>query len=117
MLIIVNIDLTPFFYFLADKIVWNGDWGKNCDFGGADFKNDRSNPENCGPLCETTPGCTHYTWNGYNGGTCWMKNGDVTKEQAVYIKYSICGIVNCKIIFYPLFSNRGFIQGYDVHES
>lgn len=37
-------------------------WALGCDFIGRGFKNLNSKVETCGPLCEATPGCSHFTW-------------------------------------------------------
>jgi len=41
-----------------------------------------------------TPGCTHYTWTSYNGGTCWMKKGGASKSDALYVSTPnyVCGV-------------------------
>jgi hypothetical protein len=31
-------------------------------------------PEDCCALCKNFPGCRAYSWNDYNGGTCWYKS-------------------------------------------
>ena len=63
---------------------WNGnDWAFACDFPGGDIGNAQIRGEDCGGRCSSTSGCTHFTWTTYNGGTCWMKGGSVSKTQAV----------------------------------
>lgn len=32
------------------------------------------------PKCENGPGCTHFTWTLFNGGTCWMKKGRMCRN-------------------------------------
>ena len=32
------------------------------------------------PKCENGPGCTHFTWTLFNGGTCWMKKGRMSRN-------------------------------------
>jgi hypothetical protein len=41
-------------------------------------------------------GCTHFTWTRYDGGTCWMKKGAVSKSDAFDTddRSSVCGVVN-----------------------
>lgn len=29
---------------------------------------------------ENDPGCTHFTWTLFNGGTCWMKKGRMSRH-------------------------------------
>ena len=37
-----------------------------------------------GPMCDKTIRCTHFAWTNYNGGTCWMKYGTVSKSDAIF---------------------------------
>lgn len=77
-------------------INWNGNnWANACEFVGNDLSNVLSTAENCGRLCANTSLCTHFTWTTFNGGTCYMKQGSVTKQDAVSTNNStmICGIV------------------------
>ncbi|CAF4746229.1 unnamed protein product, partial [Rotaria sp. Silwood2] len=41
-------------------------------------------------------GCTDCTWTQYNGGTCWMKSGAVSKSDAFSTSDStmVCGVIN-----------------------
>lgn len=78
-------------------INWNGkNWAESCDFRNNDLTNVQVVAELCGPKCERTPGCTHFTWTQWNGGTCWMKQGDVSKEDAFSTSNStmVCGVLN-----------------------
>ncbi|CAF4225493.1 unnamed protein product, partial [Rotaria sordida] len=64
-------------------INWNGNnWAMSCDFSGRDLSNARTSGELCGKTCAESPGCTHFTWTQYNGGTCWMKSGTISKSDA-----------------------------------
>ncbi|CAF4007615.1 unnamed protein product, partial [Rotaria sp. Silwood1] len=54
----------------------------SCDFRGNDLSNARTSGEVCSKKCSETQGCTHFAWNQYNGGTCWMKSGAVSKNDA-----------------------------------
>ena len=48
----------------------------------------------CGPRCASTSGCTHFSWNNFNGGTCWMKTGGASKSDAFDADQSmVCGVV------------------------
>lgn len=72
----------------------NLSWAERCDFKGNDLSSKVVPGPQCGPTCGQTTGCTHFTWTGYNGGTCWMKNNPVTKDQATGIgEYSVCGVM------------------------
>lgn len=53
----------------------NVKWSFGCDWHGHELKNVPSSGELCGPLCEQTSDCSHFTWTNYNGGTCWLKAG------------------------------------------
>lgn len=77
-------------------IPWNGNnWALACDFQGGNFANVKVSSSDCGGRCAATSGCTHFTWTTYNGGTCWMKNGDATKDSALFTGdyTAVCGIV------------------------
>lgn len=78
------------------QINWqNGDWAMGCDFKGNDLTKALTKGDMCSTKCRQTAGCTHYTWTNFEGGTCWMKKGSVTKSNAVYTGNSnmVCGIV------------------------
>ena len=53
------------------------------------------NGKECEEKCRNTPNCTHFTWNGENEGTCFLKHGSVTKKDAIYAnsKSIVCGII------------------------
>ncbi len=56
--------------------------------------------EECGGTCSSTDGCTHFVHaSQHNGGTCYMKKGSVTKDDAVDTGDNslVCGIVKGKI--------------------
>lgn len=66
-----------------------------CDFTGQDLKSILTDGSNCGSLCWQTTDCTHFAFNSYNGGTCWLKSGSVTYADAVVSddESSSCGII------------------------
>ena len=68
----------------------------SCDFNNHDLSNVRIAPELCGPKCASTSGCTHFTWTGWNGGTCWMKYGPISKSDAYSTSdpTMVCGVLN-----------------------
>lgn len=77
-------------------IFWEGEnWAMACDFRGNKLANIRSSIQDCEGQCASTYGCTHFTWTTYNGGTCWMKQNTVSKNDAVEINdlSSLCGIL------------------------
>lgn len=67
----------------------------SCDFNNHDLSNVRIAPELCGPRCAATSGCTHFTWTGWNGGTCWMKYGSISKSDAFSTSdpTMVCGVL------------------------
>ena len=71
------------------------EWAFACDFKGGDLSNAEIRGEDCGRRCINTPGCTHFTWTNWNGGTCWMKSGSVTKSDAFFTgdNSMVCGII------------------------
>ena len=78
-------------------INWNGNnWAMSCDFHGNDLYHVRSSGELCGEKCAQTNGCTHFAWNKYNGGTCWMKSGSVSKNDAFssWDRNMVCGVLS-----------------------
>ena len=62
---------------------------------GNDLSNTTSPGEDCSGICSKTAWCTHYTWTNFNGGTCWLKFGNVGKNNATSStdKSMVCGIV------------------------
>ncbi|TPX73999.1 hypothetical protein CcCBS67573_g04745 [Chytriomyces confervae] len=68
-------------------------WGLNCDWPGQDFASSLVTGAQCGQECRNKAGCTHFTWTNYNGGTCWMKNGNVNQNQAVAKDSASCGTI------------------------
>lgn len=79
------------------NINWNGNnWAMSCDFRGNDLSNIQSSGEDCSGKCAATARCTHFTWTRWNGGTCWMKSGSVSKANAFSTNdpAMVCGIVH-----------------------
>ncbi|OXA57057.1 uncharacterized protein LOC110847205 [Folsomia candida] len=76
------------------SINWNGNnWAMKCDFNGNNLSNVKISSDKCGGKCAETTGCTHFTWTNYNGGTCWMKSGNVSPNDAFETSDSsmVCG--------------------------
>ena len=85
----------------SNNINWGGNnWAMACDFLDHDLSNFPTIGSQCGPLCAKTFRCTHFTWNNYNGGTCWMKYGNVLKTDAFFTNdYSmVCGVNPASLI-------------------
>ncbi|CAF4109690.1 unnamed protein product, partial [Rotaria sordida] len=80
----------------TSTVQWNGNnWAMSCDFRGNDLSNVQIASEFCGGKCAETQRCTHFTWTQYNGGTCWMKSGTVSKSDALSTSDStmVCGVM------------------------
>ena len=81
------------------QINWNGqDWAFQCDFDGNDIERRSTEAPLCGPTCLGHVECTHFTWNTYLGGSCWLKRGKVSKEDAFRTNdpTMVCGVVHNK---------------------
>ncbi|UJR06871.1 hypothetical protein I4U23_011160 [Adineta vaga] len=80
----------------GSNINWNGNnWAVQCDFSGNDLSNVKIAGELCGGKCAETTGCTHFTWTDHQGGTCWMKYGAVSKNNAFSTNdpSMVCGVL------------------------
>ncbi|GAV00591.1 hypothetical protein RvY_11417 [Ramazzottius varieornatus] len=77
-------------------IEWTDNWAFGCDFPGNDLAYAKIPGELCGGKCAEYEGCTHFTWSKEDGGTCWLKQGIVTKRNAVKVhdKSVVCGVVD-----------------------
>ena len=83
--------------YISCQIDWQpGDWAFACDFHGGDLTNAQIKGEDCGGRCAATSGCTHFTWTTFNGGTCWMKSGSVSRSDAFFTgdNSMVCGIIS-----------------------
>jgi hypothetical protein len=67
---------------LSNGIDWNNNWAFACDFYEQNLRNIQIRGEDCGPECDRDPQCSHFAWTTYNGGTCWLKTGGATKNDA-----------------------------------
>ena len=76
------------------QINWQGLWALNCDFYDNDLSSAKVPGAECSNKCVQTSGCTHFSWNSYEGGTCWMKKGLVSKSDAFYKANTVCGLVS-----------------------
>jgi hypothetical protein len=82
---------------VVGDINWNGqNWAMGCDFRGNDLSNVRSPGEHCSQKCAQTSRCTHFAWNNWQGGTCWMKSGSVSKSDAFSTsdRNIVCGVLS-----------------------
>ena len=66
-----------------------------CDFSNNDLKNVKINEKDFGLKCKSTNKCTHFSWSDFNGGTCWMKMGNVSKRKSIVSSNfsAVCGLV------------------------
>ena len=86
---------------LAQGINWQAgeggvSWALACDFSNNDMGSAQVSGEKCGMTCINTQGCTHFSWNNYNGGTCWMKKlSTIQKSNAIFNNNydMVCGIL------------------------
>jgi hypothetical protein len=80
---------------LSHQFDWQpGNWAMNCDFEGNDIANVLSKGEECSTKCRQNLACSHYVWTNYQGGTCWLKSGSISKEKAVYKQGAVCGVIS-----------------------
>ncbi|KAG7381556.1 hypothetical protein PHYBOEH_010874 [Phytophthora boehmeriae] len=59
-------------------------WENNCDYTGNNYRSTRGIPDVCGDICADDSTCTHWAWNNYNGGTCWLKTGTPSAKKTAY---------------------------------
>ena len=52
--------------------------------------------DSCIQKCDEYPGCTHFTWNKTDSGTCFLQGGEISEADAFYVHNfkSVCGF--CK---------------------
>jgi hypothetical protein len=66
-------------------------WASGCDLPGNDLSNESSKDSECGSKCQAHGGCTNFAWTNHNGGTCWIKGGQVSEANAVKLDGAVCG--------------------------
>ena len=81
----------------SERINWKGkNWSFGCDFYDSNVASSHTLSQDCEKTCEKTPECSHFTWvyEG-EGGTCGLKSGEVTRDDAFPIdnRNIICGII------------------------
>lgn len=83
----------------TQAIDWYNDgsavWAPNCDFNGIDIGQFTAKKEDCVELCHQTHNCTRFTWTDFEGGTCWLMNGN--KELLENRNNGFCGEVNKEV--------------------
>lgn len=75
-------------------ISWRENWAHGCDFPGNDLFDVKVPADQCGLECDADEDCTHFVWTNRDGGTCWMKTGTVSKNDAIRKcnQNKICGV-------------------------
>ncbi|UJR24062.1 hypothetical protein I4U23_027030 [Adineta vaga] len=83
-------------HLIKHSVVDFGDenWALGCDYVGRNYKQISVQRDECREKCDEESECTHYTWRSWNDGTCWLKNGSITKEEFVVSDdpNMLCGI-------------------------
>ncbi|CAG0882306.1 unnamed protein product, partial [Cyprideis torosa] len=77
----------------------DNNWARGCEFPGNDFKILQIPGEHCGQACADDARCTHFTWNTYKGGTCFLKEGQASDIVCNNDTSFVCGQIvlkNCK---------------------
>jgi hypothetical protein len=79
-------------------ILWTNDgFGHGCEYRGNDFMVKKIDGERCWQLCESTPGCSHYTWD-YDTSLCYLKKSarQVFREDAIEVGdlEMLCGVID-----------------------
>lgn len=74
----------------------SGDEGRvqysfNCDFNGKVIASLKSQATECGRACLGRSDCSSFLWNGYEGGTCWLKDGGDAFSVAWQYPFILCG--------------------------
>ena len=92
---------------VSARLQWNQNWALGCDFYENNLKNLPMRGEECGPTCDRTPRCTHFTWTTWNGGTCWMKQGRVNKDDAFETSD---GSMVCGLSWSTYQNNNGYLK-------
>jgi hypothetical protein len=86
------------FYHLDKKpILWEKEnWAYGCDFISGNLTMSKTERKMCSKKCYETEVCSHYIWSEVDSGTCWLKYGTVTKNDAFHVNNNatICGLVD-----------------------
>ncbi|CAF3374963.1 unnamed protein product [Rotaria sp. Silwood2] len=87
--------MISFILVLTDHIEWKQNWAFSCDFPGNDFKDVQISGDKCNAECSKTSSCTHFAWAQWQGGTCWLKKGLISKREAIKTDNptDICGVL------------------------
>ena len=79
-----------------------------CDFNvaGNNIGSQNGLSSNCGSSCASRTGCTHFVHvSNQNGGTCYMKKGSVSKNDAIDTgdNSMVCGITKGKECYHNIY--------------
>lgn len=66
-------------------------WSYNCDFIGGHIAIVRSEIADCGDICFSNIECTHFVWNKYDGGACWLKGFGTIRTSVEKHDNFLCG--------------------------
>ncbi|CAF3697790.1 unnamed protein product [Adineta steineri] len=91
-------------------ISWNGNWAFGCDFPGNNITSMKTRAEDCSSKCTSIAKCSHFAWHSTESGTCWLKQGLISKNQAIPTSdpNRICGIrENSRRITTPISEPKG----------
>ncbi|KAJ3241937.1 hypothetical protein HDU78_001644 [Chytriomyces hyalinus] len=88
-----------------------GAWAYSCDWTANDITSYAVPANQCGSKCVATSGCTHFSWNNVNGGTCWVKRNVIAPSDAFSIapKDAVCGYLK---IVQPPPPSAGAVTGW-----
>ena len=79
---------------------WNLDnaqnlyWANDCDFSNNNLDKKNLSSDQCGNECRQNIDCTHFSTGYIDGQWCWLKYGNVIKENAISKRGITCGILN-----------------------
>ncbi|GLD98158.1 hypothetical protein PINS_up006855 [Pythium insidiosum] len=89
---------------------------ENVDYSGADVGAKPSKTaEGCCAICRQQSGCKAFSWNDYNGGTCWLKSAKGSATPRAGTRSGVVGDVDTPVTVKPPTSNEQIEEGVDYH--
>ncbi|GLD98164.1 hypothetical protein PINS_up006861 [Pythium insidiosum] len=86
------------------------------DYSGADVGATKaSQAESCFDLCRQQSGCKAFSWNDYNGGTCWLKSAKGSATPRAGTRSGVVGDVDTPVTVKPPTTNEQIEEGVDYH--
>ncbi|KAJ0392528.1 hypothetical protein P43SY_002495 [Pythium insidiosum] len=75
-----------------------------------------ANAEACVDICRQRQGCKAFSWNDFNGGTCWLKSGKGASSSRAGTRSSVISFATIDT-FQPgvISSERAIEEGVDYH--